>query len=67
MHPRERQLVGKRAVAGYIKASAYVLDFDVMHIENLRKMRDYGFQFLLQERSTSSNWSMNGPTVRKDE
>src|SRR5713226_1956221 len=35
----ERKIVGERAVAGDVEASANLLDLDVVHVDDFRKMR----------------------------
>jgi hypothetical protein len=48
VHPRERKLVGKGAMAGNIEASSNVFDLNFVHIEDFGEVRYYRLQFLFQ-------------------
>jgi len=48
VNPRERQIIGERAMAGDVKASANFLDLDVVHVDNLRKLHGERFQTALE-------------------
>src|SRR5271170_402814 len=44
MDAGQRKIVGKRAMAGNVKAAAHLLDLNVVHVDNFRKLAGQRFQ-----------------------